>query len=115
VLVVEDEVLVSFMLQDLLAEMGCTVVASAMHIDDALAKARTLDVDVAVLDANLAGHPVDPVADLLAQRDIPFLFATGYGVASLPAGHRTRLALTKPYSGDDLRRALSECLAGRRE
>jgi CheY-like chemotaxis protein len=115
VLVVEDEMMVVFMLQDLLADWGCDVVASAMHIGDAVDKARTLQFDIAVLDVNLAGNPVDPVADLLAKRGIPFVFATGYGLASLPAGHDSRTVLTKPYSADELKRALGDSLAGRRD
>ena len=78
VFIVEDEALLVLTLQDLLAELGCEVVASALRIDDALAKGGTLAFDIAILDVNVAGERIDPVADLLAGRGLPFFFTTGY-------------------------------------
>lgn len=106
VLVVEDEALVLMVLESWLDDLGCEIVATAQRLDDALAKAGELAFDVAILDANLNGDSVAPVADLLAGRGIPFLFASGYGSASLPAAHRQRPTLSKPYVSTDLRRAL---------
>jgi CheY-like chemotaxis protein len=111
VFVVEDEALILMVLEDLLAAMGCEIVASALRLEDALAKASSLDFDVAVLDVNLGGQPVEPVADMLAGRGIPFLFASGYGVPSLPQRHAGRQLLAKPYAAAELAAALREVLA----
>jgi CheY-like chemotaxis protein len=111
VFIVEDEALVLMTLEDSLAALGCEIVASASHVDDALAKAGALAFDVAILDLNLAGRSVEPVADLLARRGIPFVFASGYGRSGLPAQHRDRPLLAKPYVVSELRTALLEALA----
>lgn len=112
VFIVEDEALILDTLQDMLEGLGCHVVESAVRVDEALAKLAALDLDVAVLDVNVAGHRIDPVADLLAARGVPFVFASGYGRASLPAAHRERVLLTKPYRKADLRAALDAALPG---
>ena len=110
VFIVEDEALILDTLQDMLEGLGCQVVESALRVDEALAKLVGLDFDVAVLDVNVAGTRIDPVADLLADRGMPFLFASGYGRGSLPAAHRERVLLTKPYRTVDLRAALDSVL-----
>jgi CheY-like chemotaxis protein len=112
VFIVEDEALILDTLQDMLEGLGCRVVESALRIDEALAKLVSLDVDVAVLDVNVAGHRIDPVADLLAERGTPFVFASGYGRGSLPEAHRERVLLTKPYRTADLKAALNSLLPG---
>ncbi len=106
VFVVEDEALLLLTMQDHLADLGCNVTAQAQHLDDALRKARDLDFDVAVLDVNLAGRRIDPVAEALAGRGIPFLFVTGYGRTSLPPGLQDRVVITKPYDAASLRTGL---------
>ena len=110
VFIVEDEALILDTLQDMLEGLGCQVVESALRVDEALSKLVGLDFDVAVLDVNVAGTRIDPVADLLADRGMPFLFASGYGRGSLPAAHRERVLLTKPYRTVDLRAALDSVL-----
>ncbi len=112
VFIVEDEALILDTLQDMLEGLGCHVVESALRVDEALAKLAAVDLDVAVLDVNVAGHRIDPVADLLAARGVPFVFASGYGRASLPAAHRERVLLTKPYRKAELRAALDAALPG---
>lgn len=112
VFIVEDEALILDTLQDMLEGLGCQVVESALRVDEAMAKLASLDVDVAVLDVNVAGRPIDPVADLLAGRGTPFLFASGYGRGSLPSAHRERVLLTKPYRTADLKAALNSLLSG---
>lgn len=107
VLIVEDEALILSTLQDMLEDMGCQVVASAVRLDEALAMANGLSFDLAILDVNIAGQRIDPVADLLAARGLRFLFATGYGHSSLPEDHRDRPVLAKPYRKRDLRAALA--------
>src|ERR1700709_523125 len=79
ILIIEDEVLVAMYLEELLTEMGHQVAGPAARINDALELAREAAFDFAVLDVNLAGVPSFPVADVLRQRGIPFVFVTGYG------------------------------------
>jgi CheY-like chemotaxis protein len=110
VFIVEDEALILDTLQDMLEGLGCHVVASAVRVDEALAKLPSLDFDVAVLDVNVAGYRIDPVADVLAERGMPFLFASGYGRGSLPTAHQARVLLTKPYRTADLKAALNTIL-----
>lgn len=110
VFIVEDEALILYTLQDMLEELGCRVVATALRIDDALAKGDSGAFDVAILDVNVGGERIDPVADLLARRGLPFLFATGYGARSLPEGHRGRVVLAKPYQTQDVKAALDAAL-----
>ena len=105
--IVEDEALILYILQDMLEDLGCQVVASAVRLDEALAKATALAFDIAILDVNISGERIDPVADLLAARGVPFLFATGYDRRSLPAAHRERVVIAKPYSTRDLEAALA--------
>lgn len=111
VFVVEDEALVLMDLEDLLRDLGCEIVASAASLDEALATAGEVGCDAAILDVNLAGRSIGPVADRLAGRGIPFLFATGYGPASLPASHGACGVVAKPYTASDLRAALSAILS----
>ena len=95
VFIVEDEPLILFTLEDMLADLGCEVVASAMRVSDALGKAQALTFDIAILDVNIAGDRVDPVADLLAERGLPFVFATGYGPSAAPERHRERVVVVQ--------------------
>ena len=76
ILVVEDEVMIRMLLEDMLGELGYTVAAEAARIDEALEATRNADFDLAILDANLNGQPVSPVADALVARGTPFVFAT---------------------------------------
>ena len=111
VFIVEDEALILFSLQDMLEDLGCEVVASALRIDDALAMGGTLAFDIAILDVNVAGERIDPVADLLASRGVPFVFASGYNRASLPRAHRERTLVAKPYRAAELQVALGVALS----
>ena len=110
VLVVEDEMLVSMLLEDMLTDIGCEVVAVASRLEEAIAHARDAALDVAILDVNLNGEPSYAVADALAARKLPFVFATGYGKAGLASAYRHLPALQKPFQSDDVVRALCEAL-----
>lgn len=110
VFLVEDEALILFTLQDMLEDLSCVVVDVALRIEEAVAKAGTVDCDVAIIDVNVAGERIDGVADLLARRGVPFVFATGYGRPSLPAGHLERPMLAKPYRPADVQAALAAAL-----
>ncbi|MEN3146269.1 response regulator [Neorhizobium sp. IRAMC:178] len=97
VLIIEDEALVSMMLEEFLEQIGCKMVGTASRLDDAIIKARSLPVDMALLDVNLAGEASFPVAEILTARDIPFIFVTGYGALGLPAEMRHIPVLPKPF------------------
>ncbi len=107
VLVIEDEVIVGMLLEDMLDELGCEVAAISTHIEEALQLARTLDIDLAILDINLRGKPSFPVADVLSSRGVPFMFATGYGAQILKPPYSGTPILQKPFQLDDLQRMLS--------
>ena len=85
VFLVEDEALIRMMMADMVEELGHHVVAEADNVRDATAFAMTAQYDLAILDINLMGLYVDPVADLIERRGKPFLFATGYGPELLPS------------------------------
>jgi CheY-like chemotaxis protein len=102
VLLVEDEGLVALMIEDMLEELGLKVVASAAHVPKACELATTASFDVALLDVNLAGEFVFPVARILLARKIPFLFSTGYGGPPLQEEFRNAPAIGKPFSIDQL-------------
>ena len=106
-LVVEDEVLVAMLVEEMLGDLGCEVAALSTHLDEALRLATGDNFDFAVLDINLNGTRSFPIADLLADRGVPFLFATGYGAGILPERHAKAVILHKPYSLEDLRAALA--------
>jgi CheY-like chemotaxis protein len=107
VLVVEDDVMIRVVLADMPCELGYTVAAEAASIDEALEATRKTDFDFAILDADLKGRSVSPVADALVARDIRFVFITGYGDHGLSA-YRNRPTLRKPFQIDTLKRALQE-------
>lgn len=110
VLLVEDEALISVMVEDMLMDMGLTVIGPAATIDAALTMAEREDIDAAVLDVNVRGKRIDPVAEVLFARSIPVLFATGYGEVSI-AGGRDCTVIDKPYTQDKLRRGLDVAFA----
>ncbi len=99
-ILVEDEALLALDMQDMLEEMGCLVVGMAGRLDDALVLAET-DFDLALLDMNLGGARIDPVAQRIAARGIPIIFVTGYGQRTLPPGIAAPV-LDKPCSPDAL-------------
>jgi CheY-like chemotaxis protein len=103
VLLVEDEIMVALLLEDMLAELGHEIVGPVARLDKALAMARRQVVDVALLDVNLNGEEIYPVAEALAARKIPFAFVTGHGLGALRAPYRDRPTLQKPFRRHDLR------------
>lgn len=111
VLVVEDEMMVSMLIEDMLSDLGCHVVGPASRLDEAMELARSADLDCAVLDVNLGGQSIFPLADLLRERRAPFAFATGYGDAGLRDADRGTPVLQKPFREGDLARVLGELRA----
>jgi len=110
VIVVEDETLVAILLEDMLGELGCEVLGTAQRIAKALDLVGQTTPDAAVLDVNIAGDEVYPVAAALAARDIPFVFATGYGARGLNDTWRDRPIVQKPFQIDHLAQGLLAAL-----
>ena len=110
ILVVEDELMIRMLLEDMLGELGYTVAAEAARIEEALEAAKNADFDIAILDVNLNGQPISPVADALVARGMPFVFATGYGERGLPEPYRDRPTLKKPFQMDGLKQMLQTAL-----
>ena len=115
VLVVEDEILVAMLLEDMLADLGFEVLGPAMRLDAALKMALDESFDLAVLDVNLANEQSFPVAQLLQERGIPFVFATGYGLRGLDERFKEVTTLQKPFEPDQLANAISLALPSKDE
>jgi CheY-like chemotaxis protein len=111
VLVVEDEMMVSMLIEDMLSDLGCVVVGPASRLEEAIGLASEQAIDCAVLDVNLGGQPIFPVADLLREKGAPFAFVTGYGDAGLRDVDRGTPVLQKPFREGDLARVLGELRA----
>ena len=112
VLIVEDEPLISMMLEDFVDTLGHRVAGTADSVETALACVGAGDFDVAILDVHLrGGEPSWPVADALFERDVPFLLATGGHVTPPPARHALAPTLAKPFTMAGVRDALEACIA----
>lgn len=106
ILVVEDEALVALQLEDMLYELGCVVIGPASRVGQALELLGAHRVDAAVLDLNVAGELVYPVAEVLEKRAVPFIFATGYGASGVADPYRGHEVLQKPFLLSQLRKTL---------
>jgi CheY-like chemotaxis protein len=106
VLVVEDEAAISLLLEDMLLDFGCEVIGPAARLAAALEAVERETVDLAILDVNVAGEPIYPVAEALVRRQIPFVFSTGYGSAGIKDAYRDRPVLQKPFAQHDLKQKL---------
>jgi CheY-like chemotaxis protein len=102
ILIVEDELLVALMIEDFLIDFGCTTIGPCGTVETALQAVETAALDFALLDVNLSGERVYPVAEALAERHIPFLFLSGYGDEAIPPGHTDWKVCAKPFKGKDL-------------
>lgn len=111
VLLVEDEGMIAMLLEDMLAEFGHRVVATAGNLELAEQRIRDTEFDFAVLDVNLNGNESYVLADMLQSRRVPFVFATGYAGSGLREVWRHVPLLQKPFQAKDLERAMKEVLA----
>ena len=114
VLVVEDEMLVVMALEDMLADLGCTALARAANVEQALGLIERQPFDLATLDLNLDGSNSYAVAEALTERGVPFAFSTGYGRHGVSDGHTGRPVLNKPFNRTQLVEIL-EGLLGERQ
>jgi len=113
VFIVEDETLVLFNLQDILGELGWTLVGQAMSLTQAEKLASSVEQpDAAILDVNLGGQKVFSAAAILAGRGVPIVFATGYGRDGLPPEWQDRPVIVKPYSQRDVATVLDALMLG---
>lgn len=112
VFLVEDEVMIRMMVADMLEELGYRVAAEAGDLDEAIRLAQSAEFDVAILDVNVNGKVVSPVAELIQARNRPFIFATGYGSSGLPPEYRDRPTLQKPFQIEALATMIEAILGG---
>lgn len=113
ILVVEDEYFTAHDIAHALGRLGAEVVGPAPSCEDALALVTAEHLDAAVLDINVRGQTVLPVAEILAARGVPFVFATGYDRGAVPVAFRSVPHWEKPFNPDHLARALPEVLPRR--
>jgi CheY-like chemotaxis protein len=112
VFLVEDEVMIRMMVADMLEELGYKVAAEAGDIVEAMRLAQSTEFDFAILDVNVNGRVISPVADVIKAKGRPFIFATGYGSSGLPEQYRDRPSLQKPFQLDALGRTIESALRG---
>ena len=112
ILLVEDEVMIRMMVADMLEELGYTIAGEAGDIDEAIRLVQATDFDLAILDVNVNGKVISPVAEAVQLRNRPFVFATGYGAQGLPEKFRDRPALEKPFQMETLARVIENALKG---
>ena len=110
ILLVEDEILVAMMMRDILSDLGFSVVGPFSRLSEAMVAAVHEHIDAGIVDVNLGGEFVYPVAEVLLARDIPFIFVTGYGVESIDARFASAPVIKKPVQRQVLQTIfLPEC------
>lgn len=110
VLVVEDEAIISFLIEDMLSELGASDVRHAGTLSAALAALDARMPDIAVLDVNLGGERVYPVAERLDAAGALFVFVTGYGKSGMDSRWSSRIVVQKPFNLEAMSGALREAL-----
>jgi CheY-like chemotaxis protein len=111
VLVVEDEYLIRMLLEDMLNDLGYEIGAAVGTIPEASEAAVNMQLDVAILDVNIDGKEIYPVADILAKRKVPFVFVSGYDEGSLTERYRNHPSLQKPFQVEQLKATLAKILS----
>ncbi len=111
ILIVEDEPLIAMMLEDFLESLGHSIQATCDSVSDALSAADKGGFDLAILDVNLKGENVWPVALRLREQGIPFVIATGGHVDPPPPEFDNVPVIEKPYTVDRVTPALDAALA----
>jgi DNA-binding response OmpR family regulator len=113
ILLVEDEALVAMLLETVLEDENCIMVGPYSDLVSAQEAARREVVDAAVLDVNLAGQMVFPVAEVLAERGVPFVLLSGYGTRALPENRPDWPVCNKPFKTEELVSMLRRMVAAR--
>jgi CheY-like chemotaxis protein len=108
ILLIEDEGMIAMLVEDMLEDLGHKLVRVANRLEEAIAAARSEAIDLAILDLNLGGVLTYPAADALAERGIPFIFATGYGSSGLKEAYSSRPTLQKPFDTEALGHAIQQ-------
>jgi CheY-like chemotaxis protein len=108
ILIVEDEPLISMMLEDFLESLGHHISGTCESVPDAMARVGEGGFDVAILDVNLKGERIWPVADRLIEMGVPYILATGGHIEPPPAAHASAPVLSKPFTIDAIEPALAE-------
>jgi CheY-like chemotaxis protein len=111
IFLVEDETLIRMMLVEMVEELGHRVVAEAGNIRDGVALAGMAVFDFAILDINIGGYSISPVAEIIAERGLPFFFVSGYGAGGRPEEYSDRLVLQKPVLMAKLGEAINSILS----
>ncbi len=111
ILVVDDETIVSFLVEDMLSELGCSDVWCASSVNEALAILDERRPDAAVIDFNLRNESAEAIAERLSAARVPFAFATGYGRSGIPESWAARPVLQKPFRLEALADVLGALLA----
>jgi len=111
IMVVEDEFLVSMMIETILEDEACKIIGPYTNITDALSAVRQVKTDCAFLDVNLHDEKIYPVAEILAHRGIPFVLLTGYGESAVPENRPGWHVCTKPFTPDQLITSLKTAIA----
>jgi DNA-binding response OmpR family regulator len=111
ILIVEDEYLLAEDLREELTRAGAIVVGMTSTVKDALALIEAEGkLDAAIIDVNLGGTPGFPIADRLSERQVPFVFATGYDPSAIPARFRDALRCEKPFSSEVVLRSIKQVI-----
>jgi DNA-binding NarL/FixJ family response regulator len=112
VLLLEDEMLVSLLIEDVLDSQDCIIVGPFSQVAEAVLAAQTEAIDAAILDMNIGGVMSFPVAEALQARKIPFFFLSGYGQIAMPGDHPEWRVYSKPFTNAELVKALSDRIGG---
>ncbi len=110
ILVVEDEYLIRMLLEDMLTDLGYEIAGAVGTIAEAMELAAKADFDLAILDVNLDGKEIYPVAEVLAGRGLPFVFVSGYGEGSLAEPFKGRPSLQKPFQAEQLKTTVEKLI-----
>jgi CheY-like chemotaxis protein len=110
ILVVDDEPLVSMLVENWLVELGCEVVGPARSVQQGLDMAGSAELDGAILDVNLGGYNSYLVAEALKQRGVPFAFTTGDGSIDAESGFSDPILLSKPFDFEEVKTVLGKLL-----
>lgn len=111
ILIVEDDYLIAALLEDIMKAAGWRVVGPIGQLAEAIEAAAHQECDAALLDVNLGGETIYPVAEMLSARKVPFMFLTGYGAEGLEQPFAQRPRLGKPFRTKELLGAVARLVA----